>query len=239
MIPHEALLASAYCCVLAGVFLFVLQVAVVPPAPRPTLGARGLARSRAMIRAGLFPLAEPCIRAVAAWLPIGSSNRLWQRLDQVLDRSGNYLGLSGQELIASCTLAGAAVGSISFAILHAFEIPVGLSVIGASLGTLAPWLRVVAVARKRARSVDQQLPSAVELAAMCMGAGLDFPGSLRQIIDSAAEPDEPIFEEFAQILRELELGYTRRRALQGFASRVPTAAVRELVNSVAQAEEAA
>ncbi len=72
---------------------------------------------------------------------------------------------------------------------------------------------------------------------MCMGAGLDFPGSLRQIIDSAAEPDEPIFEEFAQILRELELGYTRRRALQGFASRVPTAAVRELVNSVAQAEE--
>jgi tight adherence protein C len=70
-----------------------------------------------------------------------------------------------------------------------------------------------------------------------MGAGLDFPGSLRRIVDCAANPREPIIEEFERILQELDLGHTRKGAMQGFAKRVPTDQVRELVNSVAQAEE--
>ena len=39
------------------------------------------------------------------------------------------------------------------------------------------------------------------------------------------------------IVQELELGHTRRRALEHFAERVPSERVRELVYSVVQAEE--
>ena len=38
-------------------------------------------------------------------------------------------------------------------------------------------------------------------------------------------------------MQELELGHSRRRALEHFAERVPTERVRELVFSVVQAEE--
>jgi tight adherence protein C len=70
-----------------------------------------------------------------------------------------------------------------------------------------------------------------------MSAGLDFPGSLDKIVKTAADPSNPLVEEFRRILQELELGYTRRRALEGFAERVPTDQVREFVNSVVQAEQ--
>jgi tight adherence protein C len=70
-----------------------------------------------------------------------------------------------------------------------------------------------------------------------MGAGLDFPSSLRRVVDSAAEPDDPIVEELHRVLQELDLGCTRRSAMHGFATRVPSSEVRELVNSVLQAED--
>jgi len=69
-----------------------------------------------------------------------------------------------------------------------------------------------------------------------MSAGLDFPGSLRQITDSATDPTEPVIEEFSRALQQLELGHTRRNAMEGLAARVPSDQVREFVNSVVQAE---
>lgn len=39
------------------------------------------------------------------------------------------------------------------------------------------------------------------------------------------------------MLQELDLGHTRRSAMEGFAARIPTDQVREFVNSVVQAEE--
>ena len=71
---------------------------------------------------------------------------------------------------------------------------------------------------------------------MCMSAGLDFPGSLRRIAASASNPTDPVIEEFGRVLQELDLGHTRKSAMEGFAARVPSDQVREFVNSVVQAE---
>ena len=48
---------------------------------------------------------------------------------------------------------------------------------------------------------------------------------------------EPIVEELQRVLQELDLGRTRRDAMRGLVERIPTEEVRELVNSVVQAEE--
>jgi tight adherence protein C len=69
-----------------------------------------------------------------------------------------------------------------------------------------------------------------------MGAGLDFPGSVRRTVGSAPDGNEPIVEELRRVLQELEVGRTRREALADFAERVPSDEVRELVNSLVQAE---
>lgn len=233
----EALLALAFLTLLVGVSAISFQLAATPTAPRPRLGGRGLKRADALHRGRVFRLSEPSVRVVAAWvalLPLGGIRRPARRL---LVHAGEYLGLSEDELIALCTLSGFCLGAAAVLLSELLGLAPMLGVGALCLGIAAPWFRVVAVAQARTRSINRALPGAVELAAMCMSAGLDFPGSLRRIVDSAADPTDPVIEEFSRVLQELDLGHTRRNAMEGFAARVPTDQVREFVNSVVQAED--
>jgi tight adherence protein C len=69
-----------------------------------------------------------------------------------------------------------------------------------------------------------------------MGAGLDFPGAVRQVVEKSGTADDPVVEEFTLILHNLQLGRTRRSALEGFADRVPVPGVVEFVGAMVQAE---
>ncbi len=232
----DVLLALPFAMILGGVSIFVFQLAMVPTATRPTLGSRGLNRTKALRRDGLFALCEPLIRVVAAWVGALPVERIRRPLRRSLTHAGEYLGLSEDELIAMCGLSGLGLGMVGWLVCELLRLPGMWSASALCVGVLAPWFRVLAVAQARARSVSRELPGAVELAAMCMSAGLDFPGSLRRIADSAADPNDPVIEEFSRVLQELDLGHTRRNAMEGFAARVPTDQVREFVNSVVQAE---
>jgi tight adherence protein C len=59
-----------------------------------------------------------------------------------------------------------------------------------------------------------------------VGAMLGGPGS----------PEEPVVEDFTLLLQSLQLGRTRRQALEEFASRVPINSVLEFVGALVQAE---
>lgn len=230
-------LALVFVTVLGGASALVFQLSKMPLAARPVLGARGLNRSRALRRGGVFAWFEPAIRLLAAWLAFLRIERLRERARRSLTHAGDYLGLSADELIALCLLSGFGFGVAVLIVCQRMELPWTFAIGGFCLGAVVPWFRVLGVAQARARGVGRGLPGAVELASMCMSAGLDFPGSLRRIVDSASDPSDPVIEEFARVLQELDLGHTRRRAMEGFAARVPTDQVREFVNSVVQAEE--
>jgi tight adherence protein C len=232
----DVLLALTFAMILGGLSGFVFQLAMAPVAARPTLGGRGLNRANALRRGGFFAMVEPLVRVLAGWVGALPLKRIRRPLRRSLVHAGEYLGLSEDELIAMCALSGLGLGVVGLVVGGLLRLPSMLAIVALCLGVMAPWLRVLAVARARARSVSRGLPGAVELAAMCMSAGLDFPGSLRRIADSAADPNDPVIEEFSRVLQELDLGHTRRNAMEGFAARVPTDQVRELVNSVVQAE---
>jgi tight adherence protein C len=236
MDARDVLLASAFITVVGGVSGLAFQLSKEPMAERPRLGNRGLQRAKALEAGGIFALVEPVIRFVAARLTV-LPGRARTALRRSLIRSGDHLGLSEEELSAMCGLLGLLLTALSVIACRSLGLPKSLALVAFVLGTIAPWYRVLVVARERARSVGRAIPGAVELAAMCMSAGLDFPGALRRIVDSAADPAAPIIEEFGRVLREIDLGRTRRSALEGFAERVPTDQVREFVNSVVQAEE--
>lgn len=232
----DFLLAVTFLAVIGGISSLVFRLAMTPAAIQPTLGGRGLRRAKALQRGGFFRLAEPTVRVVAGWMGLLPVERIRIHLRRVLVHAGEPLGLSEDELLASCALSGLGLGIVSWLVCKFLGLH-GIFVMGAlGFGVIAPWFRVQAVARRRARSVSRGLPGAVDLAAMCMSAGLDFPGSLRRIVDSAADPSEPVIEEFGRVLQELDLGHTRRNAMEAFAARVPSAQVREFVNSVVQSE---
>jgi tight adherence protein C len=72
--------------------------------------------------------------------------------------------------------------------------------------------------------------------ALAVGAGLDFPSAVRQIVEKAGNASDPLIEELSLILQSLKLGRTRQAALEGFAERVPCRTVVDFAGAVVQAE---
>ena len=105
------------------------------------------------------------------------------------------------------------------------------------MGAALPYVQLRSVTKNRFKQIDRGLPAAIDLVALCRGAGLDFPGALRQITQKAASRRDPLTRELTRILQQLELGRTRRQALLELEERCPTDAVRDFVGSVVQAEE--
>ena len=222
--------------VFVGLVGLLIQLGRTPAATRPTLGTRGLKRASALERSAMFRLCEPLVRYVAAWAPPRALGRVRGVLVRWLRESGDHLGLDDSELLAASVLSGVALAAVVILIAERSGLPAAAVPVGAAFGALLPPFRVRAVAKARARHITKALPGFIELAAMCMSAGLDLPRSLRRIVESSASADSPIVEEIRRVLRELDLGRTRRDALLGFAERVPTDEVRELVNSIVQSE---
>ena len=227
------------CCILVGlaVLLIVLGLASVPVPPSPRLGHRGAARYRALESNGLFASLESTIRFIAGLVgrvPLGSFR---EQQDIELRRAGNFLGLTADEYLALSLLSALGLGGTVSALCYATGMQSSLFVPGAVLGFILPKLHVQGVIRERAKTVGRGLPHSIEIAALCMGAGLDFPGSIRMLVSANRSASNALTEEFEKILEELELGHTRKQALLGFADRVRTPAVRDFVNAVIQAEQ--
>ena len=222
--------------VCSGVFLGVFTLARNKPVDTPRLGMRGLKRQQALEEGGSFKSFEPVMRMVAGWvahLPLGDRRR---KIDEMLKHSGDWLGLTANEFVAMSALGAVGFTIFGLVAVTLAELPSVLVFFFAGLGAILPYMQVSAATQKRFKEVNRSLPGAIDLASLCMGAGLDFPGSIRQIVDKAGRRDS-LIDEFSFILQEIELGRTRRQALENFADRCPTEAVRDFVGTVVQSEE--
>lgn len=209
-------------------------LASVPVSKR--LGLRGLKRERALEQVPLWFLLEPLVRWLGARL-----NRLiadsWRTgLERKVIRAGDYMGLLPEEVVSLSCISGILGVSVAASITLLGAIGPGILLVGAVAGALLTPLSISNATAERARGVNRRLPYAIDLVSLCMGAGLDFPRALRQVVEKSGSPDDPVVEEFTLILRSLRLGHTRRQALQTFAQRVPIDAVIEFVGAVVQAE---
>jgi tight adherence protein C len=225
----------AFVCAAVGVFVYA--VAATPSRLPNYLGIRGLKRVRALQEDGIWTQIEPLVRWFAMRIDPLLSNSLLTKIDRLLTGAGDCWGLLPEEVVALCAISGAfgmAAGSIYGIVLGAGVLYVFL---GAFVGFAFPYFQISSIEGTRRRKITQGLPWAVDLLALGLSAGLDFPGALRQVVDKSSNPDDPLIEEFNLILQELQVGKTRKQALLQFAERMPTEAVREFVGAIVQAEE--
>lgn len=219
-----------------GVFLIVYVAASTPATEGKRLGLRGLKRQRALQSTPFWSTLEPIVRWIGARFA-GLVSDAWRRdLNHKISLAGDFLGLLPEETIGLSilsALAGMATGILAGAVSGIGNIlAIGTTLLGAAL----PFMRISEAAAARMKSVDRRLPAAIDLLALAMGAGLDFPGSVRQVVEKSGSPEEPVVEEFTLILQSLQLGRTRSQALEEFAVRVPVDSVLEFVGAVVQAE---
>jgi tight adherence protein C len=232
-----ALQVSALSVLALAIGLFSCALVSAPSMQAARLGLRGHKRTVALRENVGFALLEPLIRWLSTRLGRLVSPALCARLDTLITRAGDVWGLQPEDMV-SITLLSVA---LSAALGVGYSVHAGsgglFSVIGLVLGLFGPYLQLSNFATKRVARIQKALPHSVDLLVLGLGAGLDFAGAVRQVVDKTGRADEPLMEELRLLLQELKLGRTRKQALSQLAERVPCEAVRELVSAVVQSEE--
>lgn len=158
-------------------------------------------------------------------------NRL-ARLDGRLVRAGRPEGFTARSFLRRKTGFGV-VGVLFFLIFWAS----GQRFLAVALLLLCwfwmdYWLRTV-VSRRQQR-IDRELPDFLDVLSVTVSAGLNFRGALERV---SASSDGPLAEEMRVVLREMDIGVSRRRAFTNLRDRNDAESLGSFVTAVLQAEE--
>jgi tight adherence protein C len=230
-----ALTIAAWVFVGVGSFAVGWSLSATPPTVAASLGLRGLKRQRALDDNVLFALVDPFVRLFAP-LFVATPGPILDHVERTLQHAGDYLGLSREELLSLSAISGVTAGAAGFAFARYVGLPDILFLFATGLGLVTPWVVVTGEVGVRQREIDRALPAAIDLVALCMGAGLDFRTAVRRVVDHSRRRRDPLAEELGYVLRRMSLGATRRAALSTLAVRVPTETVKSFVSSVVQSE---
>ncbi len=111
-----------------------------------------------------------------------------------------------------------------------------LLLLGIAFGVLAPWLALKRMVRKRQRAIQLALPDALDLATICVEAGLGLNGSLARIADEMRHSHAELSEEFGLVNLEMRAGKPRSEALRNLAERTGVEDVKALVAVLIQTD---
>ena len=90
--------------------------------------------------------------------------------------------------------------------------------IAALVGGTLPGIQIGNLAQKRQVAILRAIPYSIDLIASAMRGGLDFSAAIRFYVKLGIPG--PLTDEYAQMLREMELGVIRTVALQNMAERI-------------------
>lgn len=218
--------------------LVVYAVGSAPEPPPSRLGLRGYKRMRSLAENQAFAAIEPTMRFLSRRIYSLLSPQLRAAFEREISMAGNTAGLQPEDLAALSLMsgvcgatAGGLYGYLGSGNVILFAMLVGIA------GLFLPYLSLSARASERQRRISTSMPQVIDLLALSLGAGLDFPAAIRQVIDRTAQPESALFEELRLVLQDLSLGRTRRYALEQLAERAPCEPIRELVGAVVQSEE--
>jgi len=183
-------------------------------------------------------------------LLLGVSHRLampqaksWIR--RTLVASGNPNWYTVEEYLALAIGAGLAAG-VFLQTVHVMvygQISITVFVFALAGGIFLTIYKLHDQAAKRLLLISRQLPYALDLIALAMGAGATFTEAIRAVVRQPTGQAEglrqlgPFEVELQTVLAEMDLGTTRRQALENLARRVPLEALKSIVASVIQAEQ--
>lgn len=86
---------------------------------------------------------------------------------------------------------------------------------------------------RRTELIQRELPDSIELLSLCVTSGMGFQAALAQV---AAYQQGPTAQEFARVLREMQLGQSRQTALESLGRRSRQEDLTRFVAAVLQAD---
>jgi tight adherence protein C len=222
-----------------GIAAFVLVLAILPSSRRVVAltGYRANSRQEGLERNRALKLMWPLVELGTQYASRLAMPAWRARATELLREAGAPLGLDVDELFG-VVFASTAVGlGMAFLINLVRPMGAGLYILGGAAGVFMPFQALSEQGKLRFKQINRGLPQALDLIVMAMGAGLDFTGSLRHVVERWRDKRDHMYIELHRFLHELSLGKTRREALEDLAVRAPTELVRTFVANVIQAEQ--
>jgi len=150
---------------------------------------------------------------------------------KLVDKSGinlSYFGLFAlKELSAIAFFFGS--GFLNLSLKSVFMIVVA--------GFFLPDLWLLKKSSAYRRDLLRVLPETVDLVNLCIGAGLDFMGAVKWLINSKISFKSPLIKELAQARREVDIGKARVQALIDMEKRLGIAEISSFVRMLVAAEK--
>ena len=200
-------------------------------------GYRSTRRREALEQSALLRMVWPLIRLCTYYAQLTKMTEWKEKTSLRLRNAGEPWGLSPDEFLG-LTIAATASGFFgSFLFAYLTGMGYGIVIVGSFLGLVMPGMWLSEKAQTRLQSINRGLPQALDLIVLSMGAGLDFIGAVRHVVEKWSDKRDPLCEELSRFLHELSLGKTRREALEDLAYRAPTELVKAFVTNAVQAEK--
>lgn len=231
------LLSAALICI--GASLTLLTIGFFKPVPDMDYDAAfrvnvdNLQRDTIFDSPSLQPILWPFVQLARRISP----DSLRARILRNLRSSGNTRGYSPDEYLTLCLIVGLAAGlAIAFImfILDNQIQPVFI-VPGFIIGALYVEAALSGKAIRRLRSIRQQLPYTLDLLSMTMQAGATFYEAAKTVAND--QPDQPVNQELAILVREIEFGRSRQEALVHLGDRIPIESLNSIIAAILQAEQ--
>ena len=159
------------------------------------------------------------------------------RIRKKLDLAGNP-GSWTVDRVISTKVIGAVVGFVvAFGITALIGTSVTLRIVlvalGLVIGFFAPNLYLYQVGYDRSKRMQRELPDAIDLMTISVESGLGFDAAVQQV---ARATEGPLADEFARMLREMQIGASRSDALRSLADRTSVPEIRSFVSAMVQAD---
>jgi tight adherence protein C len=143
---------------------------------------------------------------------------------------GSYRAIVRQKVL------GAMIG-FSFGLLT--QLDAGLSgiliiCIATAVGFALPDILTYNTGTKRSLELDQTLPDAIDILNLCVESGLTFQASMAQV---SSILEGPISDEFARVLRQMQLGQSLIASLQDLSDRNNNVDLSRFVSVIIQADK--
>lgn len=158
-----------------------------------------------------------------------------QRLQELLD----YAGRPDASALSRSLREKVGLGASGVALGIAFGLAAGgwawVSIpLLATVGFWLPDLLAYNAGLRRTEAIRRSLPDAIELLSLCVQSGMGFQAALGQVADYQKGP---IAQEFARVLREMQLGQSRQTSLEALGERSREEDLNRFVSAIVQADQ--
>lgn len=157
-------------------------------------------------------------------------------IDRRLREAGRPYGLTSLEFVRFRLLWAIVAGAIGVLLFGGSDVPV-MAVFAIAFGIAGyafPDVWLSGAARARTQRLERALPDMVDSMVLALDAGMDLEGTIRRV---GPKQQGPLGEAFADLLAELNTGFSLTQALQRLESRTISAELADLLTLIQQSRK--